>query len=308
MILIYTALDLAGVVLASGASQQTRYAIDAGTIVTAFAASGFLLKPIRRDAAAVLPIDPDNPVHTLALMLAVFLFGTQLTTVAFTDVLALSQAQPPLTVVDLFLDETPFLFVALVGVGLFIRRNLAGTADRLGVEVPAWWHITLALAAAGVFFVVAQQLDVLGHLWTPQIATRVDATTQHVFGQLGGPVGIAAVALLPGICEELLFRGALQPRLGLVPTAVLFTSIHTQYALSLDTVAVLVIALGLGLIRKYVNTTASVTTHVGYNLLVGVGLTGVVLNLAIVGELALLAVTAYAIWTHRRPAPAAGQP
>ena len=307
VIVLYSALDLAGVVIASDVSQQTRYAIDAGTIVTAVAASGFLLKPIRKDVAAVLPIDPENPVHTLALILAVFVFGTQITTLAFVDVLALSQAQPPLTVLDLLLDEGPFLLLGVVGVGIFIRRNPAGTAQRLGFVVPAWWHITLALAAAGVFFVVAQQLDVLSHIWTPQLAHRVDATTQHVFGQLGGPVGIAAIGLLPGICEELLFRGALQPRIGLVPTALLFTSIHTQYALSLDTVAVLVIALGLGVIRKYTNTTTSCTCHVGYNLLVGIGLAGATLNAAILVELALLGLTAYAIWRRMRTRPA-GQP
>ena len=307
MIVLYSALDLAGVVIASDVSQQTRYAIDAGTIVTAVAASGFLLKPIRKDVAAVLPIDPENPVHTLALILAVFVFGTQITTLAFVDVLALSQSQPPLTVFDLFLDEAPFLLLGVVGVGIFIRRDLARTAERLGFVLPAWWQVTLALAAAGVFLVVAQQLDVLSHMWTPQVAHRVDTTTQHVFGQLGGPFAIAAIGLLPGICEELLFRGALQPRIGLVPTALLFTSIHTQYAVSLDTVAVLVIALGLGAIRKYTNTTTSCGCHVGYNLLVGIGLGGAALNVAILVELALLGVTAYAIWSRRR-ARSAGQP
>jgi len=307
VIVLYSALDLAGVVIASDVSQQTRYAIDAGTIVTAVAASGFLLKPIRKDVAAVLPIDPENPVHTLALILAVFVFGTQITTLAFVDVLALSQSQPPLTVFDLFLDEAPFLLLGVVGVGIFIRRDLARTAERLGFVLPAWWQVTLALAAAGVFLVVAQQLDVLSHMWTPQVAHRVDTTTQHVFGQLGGPFAIAAIGLLPGICEELLFRGALQPRIGLVPTALLFTSIHTQYAVSLDTVAVLVIALGLGAIRKYTNTTTSCGCHVGYNLLVGIGLGGAALNVAILVELALLGVTAYAIWSRRR-ARSAGQP
>jgi len=74
---------------------------------------------------------------------------------------------------------------------------------------------------------------------------KVDSTTRHIFGGLNTPVGIAAIAVLPAICEEILFRGALQPRLGLVVTALLFTSIHTSTA-SRSTRAVLVIAVGLG--------------------------------------------------------------
>jgi membrane protease YdiL (CAAX protease family) len=298
---LFGLLDLLGApVLSSDLSQQTRFAVDAGTVVTAVAAAGFLFKPIRKDMAAFLPIDPDNPVHALALVLAVLLFGTQVTTIFFTDALASSQAQPPLTLLDLVLDETPFLILAAAGTGIFIRRKVPQVTGRLGLVAPAWWHIALALAAAGVFFAFGQQMDVLSHAWTPQLAHRVEVTTQHVFGQLGGPIGIAALALLPGLCEEILFRGALQPRIGLLATALLFTSIHTEYGFSVDTLSVFVIAIGLGLIRKYTNTTASCTCHVSYNLLVGIGIAGIALDVAIGLELLLVAATAYAILSQRR--------
>src|SRR5207237_5178975 len=131
----------------------------------------------------------------------------------------------------------------------------------------------------------------LSHAWTPGIAHRVDAAANHLFGQLTWPGGALAVALIPGLCEEVLFRGALQPRIGLLATALLFTSIHTQYALSLDTVAVLVIALGLGLLRKYTNTTTSCTCHISYNLLVGIGVARAAANLAIATQLARVGVS-----------------
>jgi membrane protease YdiL (CAAX protease family) len=136
----------------------------------------------------------------------------------------------------------------------------------------------------------------------------VDAATNHLFGQLSWPAGTLAVALIPGLCEEVLFRGALQPRIGLLATALLFTSIHTQYALSLDTVAILVIALALGLLRKYTNTTTSAACHVSYNLLVGIGLAGAVANVALAAEIALVAVSVYVIWSHRRRPSAPAQP
>ena len=299
---LFGLLDMAGlpVLTSAGLSAQARFGVDAGTIVTAAAAAGFIFKPIRRDVAAFLPIDPDDPVHLMALVLGLLLLGTQITFIAFTDVLAANNSQPPLSVVDLLEDELPFLIVAVAGVGFLTRRKIAAAADRLGLVVPAWWHVTLALTAAGIFFAFGAQMDTLSHQLTPDIARRVDATTQHVFGQLNGPVGIFALALIPGICEEILFRGALQPRIGVVATALLFAAIHTEYGLSLDTLAVFAIAIGLGLIRKYANTTASCTCHVTYNLLVGFGLTGSTLDAGVVAEIVLAAATGYGIWAHRR--------
>jgi membrane protease YdiL (CAAX protease family) len=155
---------------------------------------------------------------------------------------------------------------------------------------------------------LASGSDALNHAWSPDIARKVDATTQHLFGQLNNPLGIAAVALIPGICEEILFRGALQPRIGLVATALLFTAIHTQYGLSMDTLAIFLIALGLGLIRKYTNTTASCTCHVSYNLLAGIGIAGAAVGPAIAIEAVLVAATAYGIWSSRQKSvQAAGQ-
>jgi uncharacterized protein len=290
--------------LASGGVTQTRFVDDAGSVVSAVAAGGFLLKPIRQDIAAVLPIDPDNPVHTLALVLATIVFGTQVASLLFTDVLAFYMSQPPQTFLDTFLDELPLLLLAVAGVGLFVRRRWTESASRLGLVRPAWWHMVLALAAAGVFLAALQGFDAANHFFLPGIAGRVDATGEHIFGQLANAnyLGIAVLGLLPGVCEDLLFRGALQPRLGLVPTALLFTSIHTQYGLSLDLAGVFVIAICLGLIRKYANTTTSVTTHVVYNVLggitpmVGLATPGRVLYAAVAVEVVLLAVAGYGIW------------
>jgi len=274
--------------------------LDIGTMATGFVAAALVSKPLRERLARLLPIDADNPVHALALVLAVILFGTQLTSLVFTDVLASDQAQAPLSLSDLVLQEAPFLVLGLAGVGLFMRRSTPGTLKRLGVVLPSWWQVPLALAAAGMFFAFGNAMDALNHTVAPQIAHQVDVTTQHVFGGLGGPLGIAALALAPGICEELLFRGALQPRLGIVPTALLFASIHTQYGFSLDLLAVFVLALGLGVVRKYTNTTTSSLCHTTYNLLGGVGLAGTALGIGAAVDLILVALAAYGIWSSRR--------
>jgi hypothetical protein len=299
--------DLAGApVLAPAPNHDLQRAEDVVVMATGLLAAAVASRPVRTRLARLLPIDPDSPVHALALTLTVILFGIDAAVISFTDVLASAKSQPALTIVDLVLDELPFLILALVGVGLFTRRPLPAALERLGIVVPAWWHLAIALAAGGAFFGFIVGMDYLSHAWTPDVAHRVDDTTQHVFGQLGSPLAIAAVGLLPGICEEVLFRGALQPRIGLVATALLFTSVHTQYGLSLDTLAVLLIALGLGLVRKYTNTTGSCACHVGYNLLVGIGIGGAVLYAGLIVEAALIAASAYGVWTNRRrPSPPA---
>jgi membrane protease YdiL (CAAX protease family) len=167
--------------------------------------------------------------------------------------------------------------------------------------------VALAVAAAGVFFVFGQAMIALSHTLTPEVAKQVDSTTQRLFAPLDNPWGIAALALAPGICEEILFRGAIQPRLGILATALLFASVHTQYALSLDTLAVFVIAIGLGLIRKFTNTTTSSLCHISYNLLTGIGIASSMMAGAVGIEALLIGVSVYAIWTNRRRLAAAGE-
>ena len=302
------AIDLSGAARTTTGSGQNSTAVDIGIMVTAVVAAALASKPLRDRVARVLPVDPDNPVHALALVLAVLLFGTQVTSILFTNLGTAGLTS--LTLGDLIAQEAPFLVLAAAGVGIFMRRNLPQAAVRLGLVVPAWWHVIIALAAAGVFFAFGQAMDVLSHSWTPDIARHVDTTTQRLFQGLDNPVGIAALALAPGICEEIMFRGALQPRLGLLATALLFTSIHTQYGVSLDALSVFVIALGLGLIRKFTNTTTSMICHITYNLVVGIGI-GVAasqLEFAIALEVVLIAVSAYAIWSYRRRAPVPANP
>jgi len=305
------ALDLAGAgTTTAGGNGSSPLPVDVGIMVTAVVAATLASKPVRDRVARVLPIEADNPVHAVALALAVLLFGTQVTSILFTSLSA--SAQTPLSVGDLLLQEAPFVVLAAAGVGIFIRRGTSQVARRLGLVAPAWWQVVLAVAAAGAFFAFGVGMDTLSLTWTPDVARQVHSTTQTLYSGLGGPLGIAVLALAPGICEEILFRGALQPRLGLIVTALLFTSIHTQYGISLDALSVLVIALGLGLIRKFTNTTTSAICHVTYNLMVGIAgavdIAGLQIGVAVAIEALLIAVAGYAIWSNRRRQTLAANP
>jgi membrane protease YdiL (CAAX protease family) len=276
-------------------------AFDFTVMATGLIAAALASKPVRERAARLIPIDPDNPVHSLALVLAVILVGTSAASIFFTDVLTADQKLPPLMLGDLLGQELPFLIIGLAGVGIWVRRDLATAAARLGVVVPAWWHVILAVAAAGAFYAFGEGAHALSQVLTPGLANQVDTSSQHLFGGLSGSTGgIIALALIPGICEDVLFRGALQPRFGLVLTAFLFAAIHTEYAFSFDALSIFVIALGLGAIRKYTNTTTSSACHVAYNLLVGINLAGAALSVGIGVEVVLVVTVGVVIWSIRR--------
>lgn len=262
--------------LAQPANSALRFptGVDVGIMVTAAVAATMASKPVRERLSRFMPVDPDNPVHSYALVLAVILLGGQVASLAFSDVFATVNSLPPLTIGDLAANEAPFLIMAFAGVGIWIRRSFTESCDRLGLVTPAWWHIGLAIGAAGFFWGFSLGAGWLSHVLTPGLAGQVDRSTTHEYGGLLNAPGIVAIALLPGICEDILFRGALQPRFGLIATAVLFAALHVNYGVTIDLIAIVVLALGLGLIRKYMNTTASMTCHSTYNLLVGLGLAG----------------------------------
>jgi membrane protease YdiL (CAAX protease family) len=72
------------------------------------------------------------------------------------------------------------------------------------------------------------------------------------------------------VAEEIVFRGALQPRFGLIATAFLFAAVHTQYGITFASLEVFVLGLGLGWLRAASKSTLpGIVTHAGYDLIVG---------------------------------------
>jgi membrane protease YdiL (CAAX protease family) len=91
--------------------------------------------------------------------------------------------------------------------------------------------------------------------------------TENLFGNLASVGGAIALGLSAGISEELLFRGAVQPRLGLLLATVLFAVGHLQYGLSVATLEIFVIGLVLGVMRARTSTTIAIVIHASYNAL-----------------------------------------
>jgi membrane protease YdiL (CAAX protease family) len=75
------------------------------------------------------------------------------------------------------------------------------------------------------------------------------------------------LACVAGISEELFFRGAMQPRLGIVLTTVFFVAFHPHLWLTIGMVWVGGLGLVWGFVRQYQNTNTAIVAHICYNFL-----------------------------------------
>jgi membrane protease YdiL (CAAX protease family) len=171
---------------------------------------------------------------------------------------------------DLMLGEIPFLAIGIAAVGPLVRRNLRETAERLGLwplRLP-WWVIGLAvgvvLVPVGGFVV-----DLLNHLATASCVAQTTQAEQSIVGV--GRTGLeqVGIALAAGVCEELLFRGALQPRVGILISSVVWASYHLQYMCngvpSPANLYLVLLGLVFGALRKWGGLWPAILAHGVYD-------------------------------------------
>jgi hypothetical protein len=156
------------------------------------------------------------------------------------------------------------LAIAFAGVGWLVRRHGRATLERLGLTAmkPAYWLVVVAGVAVLIGFNAGS--DWLEHHAFPLLWARDRDTTRLIAGSMG----VAASLLLgvsAGAGEEIAVRGALQPRLGILLSAILFAAGHVQYTwFGMATIAVL--GLLLGGVRARTNTTTAILVHSLYDV------------------------------------------
>jgi membrane protease YdiL (CAAX protease family) len=236
-----------------------------------------LLRPVRNLLARIIPIDPGRTVHAIALSYTMLVIINLLFTVGFGlgTLAQLAQSQsaagtPNTTILNTWGQELLFLFLAMVGVGLLSRRNLGATLQRLGIVVPKLSQVGIAF---GIAVVLVPAVLVLEYLAT-RIGFGPSQEVQKLSDQLIGPLGrtlpgVLTLGLAAALGEESLLRGALQPRFGLLLTAIIFALLHSTYGLSLSTLLVFLVGLVLGVVRMRANTSTSMVVHATYNCALG---------------------------------------
>ncbi|HWV25282.1 MAG TPA: CPBP family intramembrane glutamic endopeptidase, partial [Thermomicrobiales bacterium] len=171
-------------------------------------------------------------------------------------------------VTSLVVNFLAFVGFAYVAVGYRNYRTGEEATKRLGLRMPTMRDISIGLAAVIPAFVFSMIGSLLTSVFQPDVVEKLSETLDNMTSGIDNPAGAILLGLTTGIGEEVLFRGAIQPRFGIVISAILWTLLHTQYELTWVVAGLFMMGIMLGLIRKHVSTSAAIITHAVYNALV----------------------------------------
>jgi len=225
-----------------------------------------LLRPIRKVLARVTPLDPDSAVDMTGLCMVLgllgFFVGTSLAPMADEP----PELIPSVGIAELLVQAAAFVAVAYIAVGFPYWRDLSSATERLGIVAPDARTIGIAIAVTFASFVVAAIAGLISQQFEPGLSESLDEAVDQITAQVQNPIGAIVLGASAGIGEEAVFRGALQPRLGIIIPSLLFMMLHgPQYGFNLALLGLFGVSIILGLVRKHVNTTAAMITHALFN-------------------------------------------
>ena len=116
-------------------------------------------------------------------------------------------------------------------------------------------------------FAVSFAADYVGRTLQPGLYAQVEAILKAISSGITSPLLAVIFGVCAGVGEEILFRGAIQPRFGIPLTSLVFALMHSQYGVSFTVVGVFLTGIVLGYERKYLNTTACIVTHAVYDII-----------------------------------------
>ena len=219
-------------------------------------------RPARVVLLRRLGLDPDSAVHVVSG--AGFVVALLFTVASFIDLQGEPPQPLPLGLSDGLVALVGDGALALAGVGFLLTRGLRATADRLDLRPLGRWALLGALGIAALFHALVWVLERAEVLLLPNLAALEDRFDYEFVG-VPPVVGGLLLSLGVGIGEEVLFRGAMQPRFGVVLTAVLFAMFHVQYQLP-GIGMIFLVGLGMGLLKRRTSTTFTAAVHVLYDV------------------------------------------
>lgn len=242
-------------------------AYGGGLVLTGLIALILFLKPARAGLSKLIKIDPDNWLHATALVFAVLLVGTSIATAATTDVIKFSKGSGS-DATGVILQDALFVITALIGVGWLVRKSWGDAMKRLGLRKPSVRDVAMSLAYLLVLFAIIIGIGLLTQALNINsgVTSNEEDPTVKI---LGGVTIVTAIifALGAGIGEEILFRGAMQPRFGIIFVSLVFMTMHIQYPNPVQLGTLFGISVVFGHERKRVSTTSAIITHTLYDMI-----------------------------------------
>ena len=237
-----------------------------------------LLPPVRRLLARLLPMDAGSPVHAVALSLSaliviqlLFTLGIGLNNLAESLAAQEAAGSASATLSGLWAQQVLTAVFAFFGVGFLIRRDWSATLQRLGLVVPSLGTIAVGIVVGLGMVPLVMLIEQVSSQFNIGIDPSVQKLTEQLLGPLfNSPLGIITLGVAAALGEETIFRGAVQPRFGIVLTALLFALVHSNYGISLSTLIVFLFGLLLGIVRKRTNTSTTMISHALYNMSLGI--------------------------------------
>ncbi|MUT65514.1 CPBP family intramembrane glutamic endopeptidase [Paenibacillus sp. NEAU-GSW1] len=147
--------------------------------------------------------------------------------------------------INLYMTQGLTFIIGLIWV-LFQRQNIIHLFHFPKTLDYVYWGVGLAAAVIAI--------DLLISRWVPEEAADDGGVNDRIFKTR--PVWhIAVLSLVVAVCEELLFRGAVQHAIGPYWTSIVFATIHVRYLRHwIPTALVFSISYGLGWIYQQTDT------------------------------------------------------
>jgi membrane protease YdiL (CAAX protease family) len=207
-------------------------------------------------------LDPASTVHRVVAV--AFVLTVLDSVVLFLELAEAGPVEVPFYPSDPFVSLMTDLALALAGVGLGLTRGARETLERLGLGRITPRQLVMSVLAALVLHGIVALLEHLESVLLPSVHALEDRFGYEFVG-LPPWVGAVLTSVAAGVGEEVLFRGALQPRLGVLRTAGLFGALHVQYQIP-GMIVIVVIGVALGVLKERTSTTFTACVHVLYDL------------------------------------------
>ncbi|MGD0566407.1 MAG: CPBP family intramembrane glutamic endopeptidase [Candidatus Goldiibacteriota bacterium] len=156
--------------------------------------------------------------------------------------------------------------IAAGAVILFIIGKVS-IAKILHEVSPVWVQLSAGLAAGAVLGILCGLLVTKAAFFMPVKELTGELVTKYSLKT----IDLLFISLTAAICEELLFRGALQRAWGIWPVSLLFILLHgyftfRNYKIMLYGLIMLLISAGIGYTYQYMGLYAAISFHFVFDL------------------------------------------